>query len=98
MADPARRPASPPPMAIVGANVYRLRVMRIPKLSQEALAEKAGVALNTLTAIEAARDADRPQPNPKINTLQAIADALGVSLAELFRQDSDTRVSVKAAA
>lgn len=86
------------PMSIVGANVYRLRVMKIPKVSQDRLAEIAGVALNTLTAIEAARDSSKPQPNPKINTLQAIADGLSVTLDELFREDSATRVSLKAVA
>jgi hypothetical protein len=42
-----RRPA----VAIVGANVYRLRVLRMPKLSQEDLHERSGVATETIAVI-----------------------------------------------
>jgi hypothetical protein len=42
----------PPLASIVGANVFRLRVLRLPKMSQQALANAAGVALNTVALVE----------------------------------------------
>jgi transcriptional regulator with XRE-family HTH domain len=82
---------SPRLATIVGANVYRLRVLRLPRLSQERLAEVAGVGLETIRLIEAARDPRRAVPSARLDTLDKIADALGVEPAELFRYDSDTR-------
>ena len=80
----------PPLASIVGANVYRLRVLRLPKMSQEALANAAGLGINTVALIEAARDPDRPQNAVRLDTLEAIANALGVDPVELLRWDSTT--------
>jgi hypothetical protein len=42
------RKAPLPSTAIVGANVYRLRVLRLPKLSQDGLANLSGVSVETI--------------------------------------------------
>lgn len=77
--DEERRPA----VANVGANVYRLRVLRIPKLSQEDLHERSGVATETIRLLEQSRDQAKPQLNPRLETLDRLAAALDVSVADL---------------
>jgi transcriptional regulator with XRE-family HTH domain len=59
----------------LAAVLRRLRIER--GLSQEAVAHQAGVSYTTLAKIELA------QSNPGWATVRAIADALGVKLAEL---------------
>jgi transcriptional regulator with XRE-family HTH domain len=59
----------------LGAAVRRLREDR--GLSMEALAYRAGITLNTITRLELA------QSEPGWMTVRKVADALGVSLAEL---------------
>lgn len=86
----------PPLAAIVGANVYRLRVLRLPKMSQKALANAAGVALNTVAMVEAARDPSRLQNSVRLDTIEALAGALGVEAAELLAWDEATRVYLDA--
>jgi len=49
------------------------------KLSQEKLAQKAGMPFSTLTKIESGNT-----PNPSIDTVTKIADALGVGLDGLM--------------
>ncbi|MCS6625437.1 helix-turn-helix domain-containing protein [Roseibacterium beibuensis] len=62
----------------VGANIRRLRQAR--KLSQEALAHEAGMAMRYLAGIE------RGEENPSLAFLVKIADALGVVPAALFEE------------
>jgi transcriptional regulator with XRE-family HTH domain len=84
----------PPLLQVVGENVYRRRVLRLPKLSQEELSRRSGVALNTIAVLEAARDpAKAPKANsPKLVTLELLAEALGCEPWDLLRWDSATRV------
>ena len=57
----------------------RVRELRLAKsLSQEELAYKAGIHRNYLGGIE------RGERNPCLNNILSIADALGISPAELF--------------
>ena len=60
-----------------GDRVRQLRMVR--DLSQEELAYKAGVHRTYLGGIE------RGERNPSLRNIAAIADALGISLSELFR-------------
>ncbi len=58
---------------------HRVRELREVKgLSQEALAFKAGVHRTYLGGIE------RGERNPSLKNIDSIANALGISLAELF--------------
>ncbi len=59
----------------LGAAVRRLREDR--GLSMEALAYRAGITLNTITRLELA------QSEPGWMTVRKVADALGVTLADL---------------
>jgi transcriptional regulator with XRE-family HTH domain len=59
----------------VGANVRRIR--KAQKLSQEELAHRAGVDRTYISQIE------RAVKNPTVQSLDRIAVALGVPLAEL---------------
>jgi transcriptional regulator with XRE-family HTH domain len=61
---------------IAAWNIRRLRVARDQSI--EALAFKAGIAAATLARIE------RETLNPSLDTLDVIARALGVKVAELF--------------
>lgn len=65
----------PPIDTALAAVLRRLRTER--ELSQEAVAHQAGVSYTTLAKIELA------QSNPGWATVRAVADALGVKLAEL---------------
>lgn len=77
-------PDSQPLSVVVAQNVYRLRVMKVPKWSQVTLAEKSGLSRNTIAAIEDARDPDKSATALRLDTLERIADALGVPAAELL--------------
>lgn len=66
---------------LVGENVRRLR--RTRGLSLVELGRYAGLAKGTLTQIEAGRG------NPTIDTLQALARALGATLADLVEEPGD---------
>ncbi len=50
------------------------------KMSQEALARAANLSLPTIVKIESGET-----PNPTIDTVKKIADALGVSLNDLMK-------------
>ena len=65
---------------LLGLRIRELR--KAKRLSQEALAEKAKIHYKFLGGIE------RGQTNPTIHVLDDIANALGVSLADLFVFDS----------
>lgn len=62
---------------IMGMVIGRLRVQR--GMSQEVLSGLACMARSHLAMIETGAK------NPKVDTLWRIADALGISLSELFR-------------
>jgi len=57
-------------------NVAKIRKEK--KLTQEALAHKAGISLHTLIKIESGRIG-----NPRIETVMGLAKALGVKVDEL---------------
>lgn len=61
----------------VGENVRKIRQKRV--ISQDRLSKEADLALNTIVKIETWES-----PNPTAETLEKIAKALGVSVAELF--------------
>jgi transcriptional regulator with XRE-family HTH domain len=65
----------PAPRTGIGAQLRTLR--RLAGLSQEALAEKAGVSVNTVAGIE-----DGQRRRPHLHTLRVLADALNVSAAD----------------
>jgi XRE family transcriptional regulator, regulator of sulfur utilization len=67
----------------IARNLRRWRMTREMTLS--ALAEQAGVAKSTVSLIE------RGQGNPSIDTVGALASALGVPFASLFHEDSPDR-------
>jgi|SRR5688500_901539 len=60
----------------LGANVRQLRVRR--RLTQEALGERAGLSFKFIGEIE------RGLGNPSVESLAAIAGALGTDVADLF--------------
>lgn len=64
--------------ATIGKNIkkYRNKI----GISQDALSKKANLAFHTIAKIEAGAT-----PNPTIDTVKKIADALGVSLDVLMK-------------
>ncbi len=74
---PAKRRAAAPIKSALGRKI-RARRKKL-RLSQEELAHRAGVHMTYLSAIE------RGARNPALENLYAIASALGMTLAELFR-------------
>lgn len=61
----------------------RVRELRLAKgLSQEELAFRAGVHRTYLGGIE------RGERNPSLKNITAIAEALGITLSELFRLET----------
>src|SRR5882757_5118388 len=66
----------------VARNLRRWRMTREMTLS--ALAERAGVAKSTVSLIE------RGQGNPSIETISALAAALGVPFASVFHDETST--------
>ena len=78
--NPARREISPAQIAL-GKAIRELRKERGASL--EALAPQAGISLNMLSLIE------RGEANPTWNTVYGIAQALGVSMADLAHRAED---------
>ncbi len=69
----------------VGERIKQLRLhSRGGKLTQETLAERANISVSFLSMIE------RGERSAHIDTLSSLADALGVSIDELFRDRSRT--------
>ncbi len=66
---------------LVGRNFARLRAES--GLTQEAVAERAGLTQQYLSSLE------RGQRNPTVETLWALAQALGVSHVELVKPTQD---------
>ena len=62
----------------VSDNIRKIRQKK--GISQDRLSKKADLALNTIVKIETGES-----PNPTVETLEKIAKALGVSVAELFK-------------
>lgn len=62
----------------VSNNIRKIRQKK--GISQDRLSKEADLALNTIVKIETGE-----KPNPTVETLEKIAKALGVSVAELFK-------------
>ena len=62
----------------VSENIRKL--LQKKGISQDRLSKEADIALNTVVKIET-----RENPNQTVETLEKIAKALGVSVAELFK-------------
>ena len=62
----------------IGKNIRKYRLQK--KISQDRLSKLADVAFHTITKIESG-----DTPNPTIDTVKKIADALGVSLDDLMK-------------
>ena len=64
--------------ASIGENIRRYRLQK--EVSQDRLSKLADVAFHTIVKIESGET-----PNPTIETVKKIADALGVSLDDLMK-------------
>ncbi len=62
----------------IGVNIRKLRQKK--GISQDRLSKAANLALNTIVKIETGEN-----PNPTVETLEKIAKALEVSVADLFK-------------
>jgi len=62
----------------VSDNIRKIRQKK--DISQDRLSKEADLALNTIVKIETGES-----PNPTVETLEKIAKALGVSVADLFK-------------
>lgn len=62
----------------IGENLKKLRLKA--ELSQDVLSKKADLAFHTISKIEAGAT-----PNPTIDTVKKLADALGVSLDDIMK-------------
>ncbi len=62
----------------IGENIKKYR--KIAGISQDMLSKKAILAFHTIAKIEAGST-----PNPRIETVKRIADALGVTLDDLVK-------------
>ncbi|MEX3772257.1 helix-turn-helix domain-containing protein [Pseudomonas sp. MYb118] len=72
-------PAPPPSPALQCQFGLRVREMRLAMgVSQEAFADKCGFARTYMSRIETGG------ANPSINAIKVLADALGVSISDLF--------------
>ena len=59
-----------------------IRLLRKEKgFSQDRLSKEAEVAYNTIIKIESGEN-----PNPTVDTLERVANALGVSIEKLFKE------------
>jgi transcriptional regulator with XRE-family HTH domain len=72
----ASRPAVP-----IGKKLKELR--EAAGLTQQELAVKAGLSVSNVASIE-----QRQEGNPRINTVMALASALGVDVAELLGSEA----------
>jgi transcriptional regulator with XRE-family HTH domain len=76
----SRRPSLPAPeLLALGRRLRQLR--RAHELSQEALADRAGVHPKHLSEIE------RANKDPRATTVIRLADALGVPVSELYEEE-----------
>ena len=65
-------------ISIIAKNIKKYRTKL--GISQDKLSKLAGITLHTITKIESGAT-----PDPKIETVKKIADALGVSIDDLMR-------------
>ncbi len=65
---------------VLAQNVKRLRAQR--RWTQQELAKRSGVSRITISRIE-----NEDEQSPRVETLEKLAEALGVSLAELFQAE-----------
>ena len=65
-------------LSTIGQNIRKQR--KIMGISQDKLSKKAEVAYNTIVKIESGKN-----PNPTINTLTSIAQALKVEVKDLIK-------------
>ena len=79
----------PSPKIVFGLVLRRIR--REHDLSQEALASTAGLARNHVSELERARR------DPGLATIVQLADALGMTMAELGRQIDEERARLQGA-
>jgi transcriptional regulator with XRE-family HTH domain len=80
--DPVRRIYDPAPeLLALGRRLRQIRRSR--ELSQEALADRAGVHPKHLSEIE------RANKDPRATTVIKLADALGVPVAELYADEDE---------
>ena len=68
---------------LLGLRIRRLRVAK--GQTQDALAESAGVSPKHLGELE------RGRGNPSLKSLQSLANALGLSMDELFDMEQETK-------
>lgn len=68
----------PKNVSTIGENLKKLRLKA--GLSQDVLSKRADLAFHTISKIEAGAT-----PNPTIDTVKKLADALGVSLDEIMK-------------
>lgn len=66
-------------LSIIAKNIKKYREEK--GISQDKLSKLAGITLYTITKIESGAT-----PNPRIETVKKIADALGVSVDDLLRK------------
>jgi transcriptional regulator with XRE-family HTH domain len=69
----------------VGRRIRQLRTSRSARMTQEDLSERARISVSFLSMIE------RGERSPHLETLAAIAQALEVSIADLFLDEGDAR-------
>ncbi len=67
----------------IGQRIRDLRTQRLERWTQEDLAERAKISVSFLSMIE------RGERVAHVETLAALAEALGVTLAELFSSAND---------
>ena len=70
-------------------NLRRLRKNQKPEMTQEALAKVSGISITTLQNYE------RCAGNPTLANIEAIANALHVSIGELLGEDEQTSVRIQ---
>jgi|GEM_PF-3143526 len=69
----------PKTLELLSVNLLVLRAQR--RYSQEQLAKMAGINRTCVGALE------RCEQNPRLSTLEALADAFGVEIADLLERD-----------
>ena len=66
-------------LSIIAKNIKKYREKK--GISQDKLSKLAGITLHTITKIESGAT-----PDPRIETVKKIADALGISVDDLLRK------------
>jgi len=77
---------TPTPLYWLSLNLWDHRRRR--KLTQEELAAKANMSARAYRYIETAV----PEANPELNTIVALADALGLEIRDLFKPRPDLEI------